>query len=166
MTVLAVARRPIELKAVSPRMIGGDDGDLVGLEEVGRHAGAVADVVAHVVGDGGRIAGVVLGDAGLDLADQVGAHVGRLGEDAAADPHEQGQQRAAEAEADQDRGGVFWKMSTITVAAEQAEADAEQAGDGAGAERHPERRCHLAVTGGGGACGRSLGRPCSCRGSR
>ena len=83
----------------------GDEGDLVGLEQVGGHAGAVADVVAHVVGDGGRVAGVVLGDAGLDLADQVGADVGRLGEDAAADPHEQGQQRAAEAEADQDGGG-------------------------------------------------------------
>ena len=80
----------------------GDEGDLVGLEQVGGHAGAVADVVAHVVGDGGRVAGVVLGDAGLDLAHEVGADVGRLGEDAAADPEEQGEQRAAEAEADQD----------------------------------------------------------------
>ena len=46
---------------------------IVGLEQVGGHAGAVADVVAHVVGDGGGVAGVVLGDARLDLADQVGA---------------------------------------------------------------------------------------------
>jgi hypothetical protein len=38
-------------------MIGAD----VGLEQVGAHAGHVADVVAHVVGDGGRVAGVVLG---------------------------------------------------------------------------------------------------------
>ena len=66
-----------------------DERDLVALEEVGGHAGAVADVVAHVVGDGGRVAGVVLGDALLDLADEVGADVGRLGEDAAADSHEQ-----------------------------------------------------------------------------
>ena len=80
-----------------------DQGDLVALEQVGGHAGAVADVVAHVVGDGGRVAGVVLGDAGLDLADEVGADVGGLGEDAAADPQEQGEQRAAEAEADEDR---------------------------------------------------------------
>ena len=54
----------------------GDRGDRVGLEQVGRHAGAVADVVAHVVGDHGRVARVVLGDAGLDLADDVGADVG------------------------------------------------------------------------------------------
>src|SRR3546814_4027805 len=64
---------------------GGDHGDHVGLKEVGRHAGAVADVVADVVGDDRRVAGIVLGDAGLDLADQVGADVGDLGEDAAAE---------------------------------------------------------------------------------
>ena len=81
----------------------GDEGDLVALEQVGGHAGAVADVVAHVVGDGGRVAGVVLGDARLDLADEVGADVGGLGEDAAADSQEQREQRAAEAEADEDR---------------------------------------------------------------
>ena len=79
----------------------GDRGDRVGLEQVGRHAGAVADVVADVVGDHGRVARVVLGNPGLDLADQVGADVGGLGEDAAAEPGEDGDQRAAEAEADQ-----------------------------------------------------------------
>ena len=41
----------------------GDRGHRVGLEQVGRHAGAVADVVAHVVGDHGRVARVVLRDA-------------------------------------------------------------------------------------------------------
>ena len=81
----------------------GDEGDLVALEQVGGHAGAVADVVADVVGDRRRVARVVLGDAGLDLADEVGADVGGLGEDAAADAQEQGEQRAAEAEADEDR---------------------------------------------------------------
>ena len=80
----------------------GDQRDGVGLEQVGGHAGAVADVVADVVGDGGGVARVVLGDARLDLADEVGADVGRLGEDAAADPHEHGEQRAAEAEALED----------------------------------------------------------------
>ena len=99
---------PMELKAATPEDDRGDQGDLVALEQVGGHAGAVAHVVADVVGDGGRVAGVVLGDAGFDLADQVGADVGRLGEDAAADPQEQGEQGAAEAEADQDgRGGVL-----------------------------------------------------------
>ncbi len=87
---------------------GGDHGDGVGLEEVGRHAGAVADVVADVVGDGGGVARVVLGDAGLDLADQVAADVGALGEDAAAEAGEDRDQRAAEAEGDEgvDDGAV------------------------------------------------------------
>ena len=80
---------------------GGDHGDGVGLEQVGRHAGAVADVVADVVGDGGGVARVVLGDAGLDLADQVAADVGALGEDAAAETGEDRDQRGAEAERDQ-----------------------------------------------------------------
>ena len=115
---------------------GGHQDDDVGLEQVGAHAGAVAHVVAHVVGDGGGVAGVVLGDAGLDLADQVGAHVGGLGEDAAPDSHEQGQQRPTEAEADQDGGGGVLGQHDDDGGAEQAEADHEHAGDGAGAERH------------------------------
>ena len=121
----ASAPWPIELKAAKPRMIDGDDGDHVGLEEVGGHARAVADVVAHVVGDGRGVAGVVLGDARLDLADQVGADVGRLGEDAAADPHEQGEEGGAEPEADQHRGGGVLEDEHDHRRPEQPEADAE-----------------------------------------
>ncbi len=126
---------------------GGDDGDHVGLEEVGGHAGAVPDVVAHVVGDGGRVAGVVLRDAGLHLAHQVGTDVGRLGEDAAADPHEQGQQRRAEPEADEHRGGGVLEDEDDDRGPEEAEADTEQAGDGTGAVGHLEGRGHLALPG-------------------
>ena len=75
----------------------GADGDDIGLEQIGGHAGAVADIVADVVGDHGRVAGIVLGDSGLDLADQVGADVGGLGEDAAAETGEDRNQRGAEA---------------------------------------------------------------------
>ncbi len=84
----------------------GDQHDGVRLEQVGGHPGAVADVVAHVVGDRRGVARVVLGDVLLDLADEVGADVGGLGEDAAADPHEHGEQRGAEAEALQHDGSV------------------------------------------------------------
>ena len=80
---------------------GRDDRHFVAFEDVGGHAGAVADVVAHVVGDRRCVARVVLRYARLDLADQVGTDVGRLGVDAAADSHEERQQRAAEAEAEQ-----------------------------------------------------------------
>ena len=111
----------------------GDDGDFVGLEDVGGHAGAVADVVAHEVGDDRRVARVVFGDAGLDLAHQVGADVGRLGVDAAAHPHEQGQQRAAEAEAEQGVRRGLAEDDEDDRAAEQAQAVGQHAGDRAGA---------------------------------
>jgi hypothetical protein len=69
--------------------IGSDDRAGVGLEQVRAHSGDVADVVADVVRDRRGVAGVVLGDAGLDLADEVGADVRGLGVDAAADTGEQ-----------------------------------------------------------------------------
>ena len=99
------------------------------LEDVGGHAGAVADVVADQVGDDGRVARVVLGDVLLDLADQVGADVGGLGVDAAADPHEQGQQRAAEAEAEQGIGRGLAEDDEDHRAAEQAQAVGQHARD-------------------------------------
>ena len=78
-----------------------DRRDGVRLEQVGGHSGAVADVVTDVVGDHGRVARVVLGDAGLDLSDEVGADVGRLRVDAASETGEDRDERAAEREADQ-----------------------------------------------------------------
>ena len=142
-----------------PEQHHGDGGDRVGLEQVGGHAGAVADVVADVVGDHGRVARVVLGDAGLDLADEVGADVGGLREDAAAEPGEDGDQRAAEGEPDEVvdrrvRRVVEARGEEPVVAgdAEQAEADDEQARDRAGAERDVER---------GRAARRARPRPCA-----
>ena len=129
----------------------GDRGDRVGLEEVGGHAGAVADVVADVVGDHRRVARVVLGDARLDLADQVGADVGGLGEDAAAKPGEDGDQRAAEAEADERVDGLLvgaagdHEDAVVAGDAEQRQADDEQAGDRAALEGDVERRRHAAA---------------------
>ncbi len=130
----------------------GDDRDLVGLEQVGRHTGAVADVVTDVVGDGGGVAGVVLGDTCLDLADEVSADVSGLGEDAAPDPHEQSEERGAEAEADEDGGGRVLEDEDDPGRADDAEADAEHAGDPSGAERDFESAWELTV-------------PCRCRGA-
>ena len=124
-----------------------DRGHGVRLEEIRRHARAVADVVADVVGDHGRVPRVVLRDARLDLPDEVGTDVGGLREDAAAEPGEDRDERAAEGEPDQvvDRriGRVLEPAGEDPVVAgdpEQAEAHDEQAGDRAGAERDPERR--------------------------
>ncbi len=132
----------------------GDGRHGVGLEEVGRHAGAVADVVADVVGDHGRVARVVLGDPGLDLPDEVGADVGGLREDPAAEPCEDRDQRAAEGEADQARGRLLGRVveparedPVVGRNAEEAEADDEEARDRAGAERDLEGRLDAALRG-------------------
>ena len=62
-----------------------DHGTAVGFEDVGTHTGNVAHVVTDVVGDHAGVARVVLGNAGLNLTDQVGTHIRTLGVDAAAD---------------------------------------------------------------------------------
>ena len=96
--------------------------------------------------------GIVLGDAGLDLAHDVGAHVGALGEDAAAEAGEDGDQGAAEAEADQRvhrllRLHVEPRGEDAVVArhAQQGEAGDEHPGDGAAAEGDVERRAEPAA---------------------
>ncbi len=123
----------------------GDRGHRIGFEQVGGHAGAVADVVAHVVGDGGRIAGIVFRDTGFNLADHVAADVRTLGEDAAAKTGEDRDQRRAEAERHQgvDDGAVGGRHAQdagqdVVVArhAQKRAAGHEHAGHGAGAEGH------------------------------
>ncbi len=126
-----------------------DDRDLVALEDVGRHAGAVADVVADKVGDDRRIARVILRDSRLDLPDQVSADVGGLGEDATADPHEQRQERAPEAEPEQ----CVWRgnpeQDEDRGPAEQAQPVGEHPGDRPGAVRDAQRISEGAARGGG-----------------
>ena len=129
---------------------GGDQHHGVGLEQVGGHAGAVADVVADVVRDRGGVARVVLRDALLDLADEVRADVGGLGEDAAADPHEHRQQRRAEAEALQDAGRLTGVDEHDDRGTEEAEADGEHADDATGAERDAGGLLPAALLAGGG----------------
>ncbi len=81
-----------------------------GLEDVRATAGAVADVVADEVGDDGGVAGIVFGDAGFDFADEVGADVSGLGVDAAAELGEEGDERGAEAEADELVGNAVLRI--------------------------------------------------------
>ena len=85
----------------SAQQHGGDEGDGVGLEQVGGHAGAIAHVVADVVGDDRRIARIILRYSCLDLADEVRPNVCALGEDSTAQAREYGDQRAAECQTDQ-----------------------------------------------------------------
>ncbi len=115
------------------------------LEQVGAAAGAVADVVADEVRDDRRVARVVLGDARLDLADEVGADVGRLGVDAAAELGEERDERGAEAVADDEQRDVpgrhLGEVADEPVEAADAEErhrDDEEARDGAAAQRDPQ----------------------------
>ena len=121
----------------------------VGLKQVRCHAGAVADVVADVVGDGRSVAWVVFRDPLLHLADQVGADVGRLGKDAAADPHEHGEQGGAEAEALEHTGCVRAVQDHDNGGPEQTQTNGEHAGHAAGAERDPHRRALARLLGRG-----------------
>ncbi len=124
---------------------GGDDGHGIGLEQVRSHAGAVTDVVTDVVGNHRRIARVVLGNTGFDLADQVGADVRALGEDTAAETREDRDQRAAESQADQrlhwiGAGQVVQDRGIVTGHTGQPQAHDQHAGDGTAAKRDLQRR--------------------------
>ncbi|OIQ72777.1 hypothetical protein GALL_455900 [mine drainage metagenome] len=88
-----------------PQQHGGNHGHSVGFEQVGGHAGAIAHVVAHIVGNHCRVARVVFGNAGFDLADQVGTDVGALGENSAAETGKYRDQGTAKGQTDQ-RGNV------------------------------------------------------------
>ncbi len=90
--------------SASARTIGARIEPDVALEQVRAHAGDVAHVVAHVVGDDSRVAGIVLGNTRLDLAHEVGADVGGLRVDAAADTREQRDRGGAQREAVDDLG--------------------------------------------------------------
>ena len=79
----------------------GQDGTDIGLEQVSTHTGDVTDVVTDVVADNSGVTGVILGDAGLDLTDQVSTHVSSLGVDTAADTGKQGDGRSAQRETGQ-----------------------------------------------------------------
>ena len=139
---------------------GGDHGHGVGFKEVGGHTGAVAHVVAHVVGDDGGVARVVFGDAGFDLAHEVGAHVGALREDAAAETREDGDEGSAEAEGHEGfKHGLLFhaehgQQAIVEDHAEQAEAHDQQTRHGAGLEGHVEGGGHALA---GGFSGTDVG---------
>ena len=113
------------------------------LEQVGTAAGAVADVVANEVRHHAGITRVVLGDALLDLSDEVRTDVGGLRVDAAAELGEEGDERRSKAEPDdQERRLLHRHVRDERVVeredaphAEEREGDDEEPGDGPAAHR-------------------------------
>ena len=121
----------------------GDERAHVGFKEVRAHAGDVAHVVADVVGNDGGVAGVVLGYAGLDLADEVSADVCCLGVNAAADAREQRDGRSAQGEAEQNvviAGDYVYK-----AASEKTQTDHAHTHDRAAGERDGQSAVHAVL---------------------
>ena len=116
----------------------GDDGDFVGLENVRRHAGTIAHVVAHQVGDHRWVPRIIFWDPGLHFAHQVGAHIGRFGVDAAAHPHEERHQRPPETEAQQGIRRGDAEDDEDDRSTEQPQPVGEHAGDRAGPVGDPQ----------------------------
>ncbi len=140
---------------------GADSYD-IGFEQVGCHARAVAHVVAHVVGDNGRVARVVLGNSCFDLAHQVGPDICRLGKDPAAQTREDRDERCSECQRGKrlDNGaviaadGVASHVDQIVVEhrdGEQREAGHQHAGDRTGPEGQRQPLLQTLLGGSGGA---------------
>jgi len=56
----------------------GHRGHRIGLEQIGGHAGAIADIVTDIVGDGGGVARIVFGNAASTLPTRSPRYVGAL----------------------------------------------------------------------------------------
>ena len=119
---------------------GGDHGAAVGLEDVRAHASDVTHVVPDIVGDDAGVAGIIFRDARFHLADEVRAHVGALGEDAAAHAREEGHGGGAHAKAmDVVRAFRVTAEEVVEGAkAEEAQGGHAQTHDGAAEEGHGE----------------------------
>src|SRR5207237_1353119 len=78
-----------------------DQTDRVSFKNVCRHAGAIADVVANVVCDRGRITRIVFFETLLNFADQICSDIGCFGVNATAESREDADQARTEGETNQ-----------------------------------------------------------------
>ena len=123
-----------------------DQTDRVGLENVGRHARAIADIVAHVIRDRGWVARIVFFQAALDFAHQIGADVRGLGVNAAAKSGEDADQARAQRQADEAAHGRlvadhFAGDGIEDSDREERQTDDQQSRDGAAIESDPHGSC-------------------------
>ena len=113
-----------------------DEANGVGFKHVGSHAGAVAHIFAHVVGNGGGVAGIILFEFGFELADEICPDVGGLGVDAAPQAGEDADEGCAQGKSGQavDRGAqaeIFGGDHVEGSDGKKGESHDEKAGDGA-----------------------------------
>ena len=131
-----------------------DEADGVGFKDIGGHAGAIADVISDVIGDGGGIPRVIFFELGFEFADKVGTDIGGFGVDAPAQTSEDADERGPESESGEavDGGTKAEPAGSDEVEGadgEEGEGDDEEAGDGAPIEG--------VAQGGGPADGGGLG---------
>ena len=115
----------------------GDQGNArhaVRFEAVRRRTDAVARVVTGAVGDDARVFRVIFRQMEDDLH-QVGADVGDLGEDAAADPERAGAKRLTDGKADEARARQLLGEDQDADHEEQLDAHEEKTDAHAGAQR-------------------------------
>jgi len=117
------------------------------LEEIRSASGTVPNVVANQVGHHTGVARIVLGNAGFYLADEIGADVGRLGVDAAAELCEERHEAGTESHADDKERRVLRRGETAVeekhaVHAEKRQRHHEKPAHGASAQGHAKGRTH------------------------
>ena len=59
----------------------GNDTSAVGLKEIGSHSSDISNIVSNIVGNHSRVARIILGDARLNLSNEIGTNVSCLGVD-------------------------------------------------------------------------------------
>ena len=134
---------------------GGNQSTDIGLEQVSTHTGNVTNVVTNVVADNSGVAGVILGDAGLNLTNQVSADVSSLGIDTAANTGKQSDGRSTEAEAGEN---VEVAGNSVDNAyAEKAETNNAHTHDGTAGECDVESLGHAAFRSSSSGTNVSLG---------
>src|SRR5690606_24981419 len=102
--------------------------------DVGGHSGAIADVVADVICDGGGVSGVVFVEVALNFADKICADVGGFGVDAAAEARKDADEAGAEGKADEAGDGFggpdhFQGDEVVPPYGEKGKDDDEETGD-------------------------------------
>ena len=130
----------------------GDDSTDIALKQVSTHTGDIADIVADIVSDNSGVTRVILGDACLDLTDEVSTDIGCLGVDTAADTGKQSDRGSTEREAEEDIQIV--ENQVQNACAEKAEADNAHTHDRAAGEGNRQSLVHAAFT--GSVCGADI----------
>ena len=112
-----------------------------GSKQVTAHTGDVSHVVTDVIGNGGRVARIVLWDAVHDLSNEIGTHIGGLGVDSSTDATKHGNHGTSQTVSRDGLGQVDPLVGARVVQSEDQQGDVEhQQTHGAEGESHDGTR--------------------------